>query len=645
MTGLALTPPPRLAPPGAGAPAWRPPRPDALDPVFALRRLVAPVGGRLRAAAARAAARAAGRLAGPVAALSDARLAAEWRRLAGLARRGRAHRPRRLAVAAEAARRALGLTPHAVQLMAAQALAGRCAVEMATGEGKTLVTALAAALQAAEGWPVHVITANDYLAERDAETMRPLFDALSLRVGAIAPGAPPEARRAVYAADVVYASAKEVAFDHLRDRIAFAGISRSQLRLRRATGAGPLPVTRGLFAAIVDEADSVMIDEARTPLIISGPAGADGAAAGPLAGQAVALARRLREGADFEVDRRAERPVTLSAAGLDRVAAEGARLGGVWRGRRRARDLAEKALHALHLLRRDVDYIVRDGAVAIVDDYTGRVSEDRMWSDGLHQMVEAKEGLAPSEERRVAGRLTFQRFLRRYRRLSGLSGTLAEVSGELAAVYGLSLVRVPTHRPARRTVAAPVIHANAAAKWAAVAAAAARMRAADRPTLVGVRSVEAAAAAAEALRAAGLMPLVLSAAQDEAEAAVVAAAGAPGAVTVATNMAGRGTDIRLAPEAEAAGGLAVILAERHDAGRIDRQLMGRCARQGQPGAVEIHLAADDALLGAAPPRRPALADFDRAQGALEARHRRERYALERLEEALDDMTAFAGGLE
>ena len=555
---------------------------------------------------------------------------------------------RRLAILREITRRVTGLLPHPVQLAAASALSDRTGVEMATGEGKTLVTSMAAALQAAEGWPVHVITANDYLALRDLEKGAPLFERLGLSYAGIDPDSAPSERAALYAADIVYASSKEIAFDHLRDRIAFGQTTGLGLRLVDALGTGQAPVMRGLWSAIVDEADSVMIDEARTPLVISAIPQSDGPEADltEIAFQAVALASGLIPGADLIVALGTDHPVTLTQAGLETVLASAAEMPGVWQGQRRARELVERALFALHILRRDVHYIVTpEDKVEIVDENTGRIMADRTWSDGLHQMVEVKEGLDPSEDRIIIGRLTFQRFFRRYRRLSGLSGTLHEARAELKETYDLTIMPVPTHRPSRRAAGPVHILPDKAAKWQAVARAAEAHRATGRPVLIGTSSVAAAEDCSDALAQHAIAHRVLSARQSAQEAEVIETAGIAGTVTVATNMAGRGADIALDPDARAAGGLVVLLAQRHEAGRIDRQLIGRAARQGDPGSYESFLSAEDEILGADAPPHPRLADFDAAQARLEKMHAKQRADLARMEDGLDDMTAFTGGLE
>ncbi|SLN63079.1 preprotein translocase subunit SecA [Roseisalinus antarcticus] len=619
------------------------PRRPGFDLGAQARGTFAPIATGLRRRRAWAEARAALRLHPEVADLDDATLLADWHRLGRKSRTVAKLRPRRLAILREVTHRTTGLLPHPVQLVAATALSDRTGVEMATGEGKTLVTAMAAALQAAEGWPVHVITANDYLALRDLEEGRALFDRLGLSCGGIDPEATPPDRREVYACDIVYASSKEIAFDHLRDRIAFGDATALGLKLDAAFGAAEAPIQRGLWSAIIDEADSVLIDEARTPLVISAPGGAS--ELGRVAGQAVALARRLDPDTEYVLAPGTESPVRLTPDGEEVVAAIAEDLGGVWSGRRRSRELAERALYALHILQRDSHYILRDDKVEIVDENTGRVMPDRTWSEGLHQMVEIKEGLPPGEERATLGRLTFQRFFRRYMRLSGLSGTLIEARAELRGTYGLTVMPVPTHRPSRRRMAGTRILPDLAAKWEAVARAAEGHRAEGRPVLIGTRTVEAAEAAATALARRKLPHRVLSARQDAEEAEIIAAAGRAGAITVATNMAGRGADIRLDAAARAAGGLTVLATERHDSGRIDRQLIGRCARQGDAGLYEVLLSAQDPILGKAPPPRPRLADFRRAQAMVEALHRRQRADLNRMEDGLDDMMAFAGGLE
>ena len=563
---------------------------------------------------------------------------------------------RALAVARQAAAATLGMHPYDVQVMAAAALLEGRMAEMQTGEGKTLSAALAAAVAGLAGRQVHVITVNDYLARRDGEALAPFFARLGLRAGYVVHETPPAERRHAYTAPITYVSNKEVAFDYLRDAIrrrdAPTATHQRLARLGGAASGGGL-VLRGLDFAVVDEADSVLIDEARTPLIISGegPADADYARAQA----ALSLVAGLVQGDDYLLDRQARR-IDLTADGQRRIAALTERVGAEWGNMLARTELVRRALTAELLFERGVHYLVRDGKVQIVDEYTGRIMADRFWNDGLQQMVEAKEGCAPSRSRTSLARITYQRFFARYRHLCGMSGTVAEVAAELRATYGLGTTRIPTHRPSRRLAGSPVIVRDAEAKWRLIAARALTLAQAGRPVLIGTRSVAASERASALLGAAGLDHALLNAAQDAEEAAVVAQAGAPGRVTVATNMAGRGTDIRLGPGVAERGGLAVIATERHDAARIDRQLAGRCARQGEPGSLHVILSLDDALLDplrlhpagrlllrlAARHSGLAQALFGMAQNREERRHRAVRQQLMRFEARMERAMAFAG---
>ncbi len=496
------------------------------------------------------------------------------------------------AMTREATRRHIGLSHHRVQLMGGAAMLGRTLAEMETGEGKTITAMLPATLFALAGRPVHVVTVNDYLAQRDGAQLGPVYGALGLDVGMVVTGQSPKERRAAYRNDVVYCTNKDLVFDYLRDRMAL-GPRRSHTRMAidgLVGGRGHEPLyLRGLHVAIVDEADSVLIDEARTPLILSGP---DGAAAADLYPTALDLARRLEAGLDFTVDAE-RRSLSLTPRGRERLTGMAAGLPGLWAARRAREELAEQALQAMLFFERDTQYVVVEGKVQIVDEYTGRVMPDRTWEQGLHQMVEAKEGVAISGRRRTLARITYQRFFTRYGHLCGMTGTAAESRPELSAVYGLQVLRVPTHHRLLRRDGGAVLAADQAAKWDAVVQRAGTLSAAGRAVLIGTRSVGASEEVAARLRAAGLPPSVLNAQQSREEAAVVARAGQPGCVTVATNMAGRGTDIRLSKPVREAGGLHVILTEYHESARIDRQLFGRCARQGDPGSIEAVVALDD----------------------------------------------------
>ena len=526
---------------------------------------------------------------------SDAALLAEAAALRPALLRGyEALLPRVFALAHVAVERHLGMRFHAVQLAGGRLLTGRNVVEMGTGEGKTITASLAAAASALAGHPVHVVTVNDYLARRDAQRLRPVYEALGLTVGLVQEGDEIPDRRAAYTADITYVTNKEVAFDYLKDRIASSG-GRGGARhaLSAALGnPGNGLILRGLHTALVDEADSVLIDEARTPLIISEDRSDPALAA--MIGQVLDVAQGLQRGEDFRLDE-ARRTVLLLPAGQAAVAERLQAGEGLFRARFAREQLATQALTALHVFGRDRDYIVRDGAVQIVDEYTGRVMPDRSWEQGLHQMVEAKEGLPPTEARQTLARITYQRLFNRYMRLSGMTGTAREVAGELRAVYGLRTVRVPPNRPLRRRDLGGRLLPGAAAKWSAVAEASAGMAAQGRPVLVGTQSVADSEALSAVLATRGTPHVVLNARQDAAEAELVAQAGTPGRITVATNMAGRGTDIELASGVAAHGGLHVILTEFSDSGRIDRQLFGRAGRQGDPGSFEVLVALDDGL--------------------------------------------------
>jgi preprotein translocase subunit SecA len=559
----------------------------------------------------------------------------------------------------ELSARRLGLRHFPCQVLGALILVDGRVVEMDTGEGKTLTSTLAVGAAAMAGLPTHVVTVNDYLAARDAENMMPLYRALGLTVGVIRGGLSPAERRAAYAADITYASNAELAFDYLRDRMAL-GREAGNLRLKveRLAGGGPARgdvVMRGLHFAVVDEADSVLIDEARTPLIIATETNPEDEQA--WAEAALALADWLQEGRDYTVhhDRRT---VELSGSGRARLAEAADGMGSPWDSRIRREESLRQALSARHLFRLGDHYILRDDKVQIVDEYTGRVLPDRSWNGGLHQLVEVKEGVAVTGRKSPAVRTSYQKVFRRYRRLAGMSGTVREIADELRAVYRLSVIRVAPNRPSRRRTLGTSYFATLAAKHAAIATRAAEVAADGRPVLIGTRSVAASRMLSEALSDAGVVHTVLNAESEAEEAAIIAEAGAPGRVTVATNMAGRGVDIALAPQALAAGGLHVILSERHDARRIDRQLAGRAGRQGEPGSVEAMLSAEDALLEQARPRA-ALAGalyragqrlapgraFDRAQRRAERTHAQARKDLLKMDETTGSMLSFAGDRE
>jgi preprotein translocase subunit SecA len=492
-----------------------------------------------------------------------------------------------------AAGTAKGMRHHDVQLIGGWAMVSGMIAEMETGEGKTLTATLAAGTAALAGHAVHVITVNDYLASRDAEQMRPVYELLGLSVGCVVHDLDPAARQAEYRRDIVYCSNKELTFDYLRDRLVLGGKPRPIADRIDALAGGTRAqrlLLPGLQFAIVDEADSVLIDEARTPLILSAPGEASGET--DMYRQALELAQGLEE-AHFE---RSESQIDLTVAGEAKLAELAAPLGGVWSGPRRRERLVLQALTAVHVYQADKHYLVRDGKVQIIDEYTGRLMPDRSWEQGLHQLIELKEGCEVTARRETLARISYQSFFRRYLRLAGMTGTAAEVAPELWAVYRLRVARIPTNRPVQRSYQPDRVFPTQEQKWEAVIEAIRVRHAAGQPVLVGTRSVGASEHLAELLKKAGLQFELLNARQDGQEAQVVTGAGQPGRITVATNMAGRGTDIKLAPGIAERGGLHVLCTERHDAGRIDRQLFGRCGRQGDPGSCEAILALGDDLV-------------------------------------------------
>jgi preprotein translocase subunit SecA len=504
---------------------------------------------------------------------------------------------RSFAIVREAASQILGKRHYDVQVIGGWLMINGMLAEMNTGEGKTLTATLPACTAAFAGIPVHVITANDYLVERDAREMGPLYKALGLSVGTVIDGMDHEARRKAYACDITYCTNKQVAFDYLRDRLTMGRhASRRQLeveRLHRDDARIDRLLLRGLCFAIVDEADSVLIDEARTPLIISRTS------TNPLEAQtyqqALQLAEQLHEGFDFTI-RQQERTILLTEPGKTRLASLCQPMKGVWTGQRRREYLVKQALSALHLFVRDKQYLCRDGKVQIIDENTGRVMADRSWELGLHQLIETKEGLALSSSKETLARISYQRFFRRYLRLAGMSGTAREVAAELAGVYGLPVVRVPPHRPPRKTTHPDWVYRTAERKWAEVIKRIKEIHKSGRPILVGTKSLADSEYLSSLLSKAKLPHRVLNAKQDAREAEIIAQAGQAGRITVATNMAGRGTDIRLGDGVAERGGLHVIATERHEAGRIDRQLFGRCGRQGDPGSFEAIVSLQDELL-------------------------------------------------
>ena len=600
----------------------------------------------------------------PFADMPDRELRDGAAKLHEIFRRGRDRRAdleRAYALVREVAWRQIGERPFLVQVAGALALNAGTVVEMATGEGKTLTATMPAAIAGWRGRGCHVVTVNDYLAKRDAEWMGRIYRFCGLRVAHIEQGMSPEERRAAYGADVTYCTNKEVTADFLRDRLTLGKTGSLPLVLLRAIvggrAGGERLVQRGLACAIVDEADSVLIDEAVTPLIISGDA--PNPEQSEAYRQAAALAERLESPRDYTTAFR-YREITLTRAGRERVAQWAAPLGGVWTAARRREELMTQALTARHFYRRDEQYVVKDRGVVIVDEFTGRLMPDRTWRHGMHQMIEAREGLDVQTPKDTYARISFQRFFRLYRRLCGMTGTASEAWRELWRIYHLPVTVIPTNRPCRRTLLPHRILPSADAKWRAVVDEVRAVHPGGRPVLIGTRSVAASECLSRMLEEGGLTHAVLNAARHAHEARIVAQAGERGKITVATNMAGRGTDIRLGEGVAARGGLHVIATERHEAARIDRQLFGRCARQGDPGTAQAIVSLDDELVHRYAPRRSswlsrhARADrdvagrlarhvFDAAQRSAENEAARRRRAVLRTDDWLDEALGFAGG--
>jgi preprotein translocase subunit SecA len=450
-----------------------------------------------------------------------------------------------------------------------------------------------------------------------------LYGFLGLSVGAIVQGMPKPERRQAYARSVTYCSNKELAFDYLRDRVALAHRgSRLHLALEnisRVDARSDELVLRGLYYGIIDEADSVFIDEARTPLILSASTGAAGEK--EQFSLALEFGRGLEPLVDFSINL-AERSISLTPAGREALEECTADLGGVWTSARAREELVTQALTALILYKRDQHYVVGDGKVQIVDESTGRVMPDRSWERGLHQLIEVKEDCEPTLRRETLARLTYQRLFRRYVHLSGMTGTAREVAREVRSVYDLDVVRIPLHRPSRRRYFPPIVCVTQSEKWLKVADAVARLARDGRPVLIGTRSVKASEEVSAVLTARGIEHALLNAKQDQEEANVIALAGQASRITVATNMAGRGTDIRLGQGVADCGGLHVILTEFHESQRVDRQFFGRCARQGDPGSCQAIVSLEDEIYAINVPKAtPALRRLcEKTAGVPQALH-------------------------
>jgi len=484
--------------------------------------------------------------------------------------------PEAFAVVRETAKRKLGERPYDVQLMGGIVLFESSIAEMKTGEGKTLTATLPLYLHALAGKGAHLVTVNDYLARRDAEWMAPIYNHLGLSVAALYNSMEDDERKKAYQCDILYATNNELGFDYLRDNMKF--------RIEDY-------VQRDLYYAIVDEVDSILIDEARTPLIISGPSN-EGSKLYLTADKVV---RRLDKEQDYEIDEKA-RSVQLTESGNDKV----------------ERDFGIKNLYAIEnlnylhhitqalkantLFKLDVDYMVRDNQVLIVDEFTGRVLSGRRYSDGLHQALEAKEGVKIERESQTLASITLQNYFRLYKNLSGMTGTAATEAEEFHRIYSLGVVSVPTNRPLVRDDKSDLIFLSKKAKYKAVVEDILERRKKGQPVLIGTVAVETSELLSGILTSSGIPHNVLNAKQHEREADVIAEAGHAGKITIATNMAGRGTDIKLSEESKKAGGLYILGTERHESRRIDNQLRGRSGRQGDPGESRFYIALEDDVI-------------------------------------------------
>lgn len=504
-----------------------------------------------------------------------------------------------LALLAVAAKRELGLSPYKVQLMAAAALVDGFLTEVDTGEGKTLALALAAAFNAWSGLPCHVITANDYLAGRDSEYLKKFYQRVGLKVDCVLGDSFEMDRRTAYQADITYTTAKEVAADYLRDRLRLQGVEDIGTRLSLSTlttskqHAGAGVIQRGLYHALIDEADNSLIDEAVTPLIISRTL-----EAGELelaCEMAWKVAATLEEGIDYRVERSGKRIEVEEGRILTAAKRIDLPQTGLWASEHRRVELLVLALEAREFFLRDVQYVVDDSKVVIVDEATGRPMPMRTWRQGLHQMIEAKEGVPISGASETMARISFQSFFRKYDRIAGASGTVREVASEIWQTYGIPTMAIPRHKPCQRKFLGRLFYSNQEEKVKAVNDEIRVRHEKRQPVLVGTRSVEASEIIMESLVSKHLVCCILNAKKHKEEAALVSLAGQLSGITIATNMAGRGTDIHLESGADKLGGLHVVASEPHESARVDRQLFGRAGRQGDPGSVMAIYSLDDEL--------------------------------------------------
>jgi len=544
--------------------------------------------------------------------------------------------------------RTMEMRHYDVQLLGGMIMFHGSIAEMETGEGKTLTASLPCYLYALPGKGVHLATVNDYLAARDADIMRPLYTMLGMSIGVIQSQMSSEDRRKAYACDITYGTAKEFGFDFLRDRLLIRQTQEKGLGVLGPLLAGKNekneePVQREHYFALVDEADSVLIDEARTPLVISSIPGEAEKIAVACHQWAANGETEFEEDTHYEYDHE-KKSVELNVAGrlLLRQIPKPKILDTV--GLVDLYEYIERAIKVKRDFHRDQHYVIRDGEVVIVDESTGRIAEGRKWSYGIHQAIEAKEGVEVTVATGQAARITVQDLFLRYRHLGGMTGTAASSKGEFKKIYKLNVIKCPTNRIPQRKIWSNRVFGHADAKWEAIVDEIREVHQQGRPILVGTRTIDKSEHLSKLLTEQGVEHEVLNAHQVELEAEIVSRAGERGKVTVATNMAGRGTDIKLGQGVHELGGLHVICTELHDSARIDRQLVGRCGRQGDPGSARQFMALDDAclLVGIGPQKAKKLIAigeyssselprysklFRKAQKKIESKHFRDRKVL------------------
>ena len=508
------------------------------------------------------------------------------------------------AVVREAGRRTLNMRHFDTQMLGGAAIHERCIAEMQTGEGKTLTATLPLYLNCLTGKGAHLATVNDYLARRDAEWMRPVYEMLGVTVGVIESQMKQDERRKNYACDITYGTSKEFGFDFLRDRLLLRRLREQStdflggmLGQNVAVAGSEQPVQRSHHFCLVDEADSILIDDAGTPLIIGTVGSDEETVEGACYKWAATANEEFQEDEHYEYDHE-KHTVELTAGGrqMARAMKKPDTLATV--GMTTVYDFLERAIRVRLEYFRDVQYVVRDGEVQIVDEFTGRISEGRKWRDGIHQAVEAREGLEIKGGGGQAARVTVQDFFLRYRHLGGMTGTAWSSAREMRKIYSVHVMPIPTNRPPIRKSLPVQVYGNEEEKFRAIAEEVKAIHQTGRPVLIGTRSIDKSERLSAFLTALGLEHQVLNAHKVAAEAEIITDAGLVGKVTVSTNMAGRGTDIRLGPGVSELGGLHVVATEMHDSARIDRQLMGRCGRQGDPGTNRQYLALDDDILQA-----------------------------------------------